>query len=150
HIIEAGLARNAFWINHYLGEYGLVVADLSPHPFPVRLRRALDRVVELVIERIHRWGWEFVLSPNGLVLVDEKLKLHDETKYVSFLEAAVAWRSGKDVAPHANADAWHREGELRGIKPAMTPDEGEKVIWDRQRDWYMSPVLADSLVQISI
>ena len=36
------------------------------------------------------------------------------------------------------------------LKPPITPEEGERVIWDRHREWYMSPHLADACPVISI
>src|ERR1017187_9459156 len=115
-VIEKGLAKSAYWLNQFCAEYGAVVANLTPHPFSIRLRRELGAIEEMAVERIRRWCWDFVLTPSGMSAIDEKLKTHDETKYVSFLEAALSWRLGKNVAPHANADAWAREAELRGIE----------------------------------
>ena len=31
----------------------------------------------------------------------------------------------------------------------MSPEEGRRVIWDRHRDWYMTPVLGDSIPSVS-
>ena len=83
--IEGGLAKHAYWLNRFYAEYELAVAGLSPPPFPVRLRRTLGAIHDMVIERIRRWGWNFVLTSEGLVAIDEKLKIHDETKYGAFL-----------------------------------------------------------------
>jgi hypothetical protein len=42
------------------------------------------------------------------------------------------------------------EAERLGIKSSMTPEEGERVIWDRHRDWYMSPALAERIPSVTL
>jgi TIR domain len=148
--IEEGMASAAYWFNRFYEEYKKRVAEFTQPPFPLRIRREIDEIREIIEERIRRWGWEYVLPQEGIDRIAERLKAHTIARYVPFLDAALSWRSGKNLASHRGADDFADEAERLHVEPTMTPEEGERVIWDRHREWYMSPALADAWPVISI
>jgi hypothetical protein len=149
HEIEKDLASYAFGFMQFHSEYKLYFGKLKPHLNSVRLRRAIDALPEKIETRLQRWGWDFVLADDGMKRVIERLKAHEETKWRAFLDAALSWRVGRSVEPHSGADDWADEAERLGITPTMTPEEGERVIWDRHREWYATPVLAETEPNVS-
>ncbi len=50
---------------------------------------------------------------------------------------------------HEAADDLADKARRLKIQPTMTPKEGERLIWGRHRDWYMSPALADAIPNVS-
>ena len=50
---------------------------------------------------------------------------------------------------HGSADGLANEAERLNITPTMTPEEGKCLIWERHRQWYMSPALAENRPSIS-
>src|SRR5271166_4684228 len=147
--IEEGLASNGHWLNHFYLEYKVRLSELPANPFSIGLRRAIDRLPELVGMRFQNWGWAYALNPDGLQEIRDRLGAHKACTYLPLLDAALSWRLGRYVARHETADELADEAEKLGIKPTMTPDEGEKAIWDRHRVWYMTPALAEKIPIVS-
>ncbi len=147
--IEEGLGSAAHGLCRLYDEYKCGVAEFAQPPFPLRIRREIDEVIAYVEERIRRWRWDYVLSPEGIDRVVERLEAHKNARYLHFLEAALSWRSGKNLAPHRAADDFADEAEKLHLKPTMSPDEGERVVWDRHREWSMNPALAETLPEVS-
>ncbi len=143
--IEEGLASNGHWLNHFYLEYKVQLSELPANPFSIGLRRAIDRLPELVGMRFQNWGWIYALNPNGLQEIHDRLEAHRARTYLPLLDAALSWRLGKNLPRHEGAD----EAEKLGIKPTMTSEEGEKVIWDQHRVWYMTPALAGKIPVVS-
>jgi hypothetical protein len=144
--IEEELACYAHWINHFYMEY----KQLSAHPFSIPLRRAIERVFELVEAQLRKWGWDYATRPDGLNQIRDRLQHHEVSTRVPLLDAALSWRLGKNVVQDDGADEMACEAEKLGIKPSMTPKEGERVICDRHRAWYMSPALAESIPSVTL
>jgi hypothetical protein len=147
---EEGLAFAALGLNQSYQEYRRRVAEPGTAAIPIGLRRAIDAIPEMIDARLCRWGWDFVLTPDGMKRIRERLEAHASTKKHPLLDAALSWRRGKNVALHRKADDLAGEAERLDIKPTMTPEEGERVTWDRHREWYMSPALAGAIPNVSI
>jgi hypothetical protein len=118
---------------------------MKPKPFPIQIRREIDVIGETIRKHFLRWGWKYLLMPSGQDEVTARLQAHFSTKYRDLLDAAYSWRSGSNLRNHEAADHLANEAEMLGIEPSMTPEEGERVVWDRHRDWYMSPILGPSI-----
>jgi len=147
--IEDGLAFAACGFLQFHEEYKLKVAELGSPPFPIGLRRAIDATHDQIETRLHGWGWAYVFGPDRMTCLRERLKGHEQTKEYPLLDAALSWRRGKNLARHDTADSLADKAESLEIQPTMTPEEAEKVIWDRHRDWYMSPALAEAIPNVS-
>ena len=147
--LEESLAKSGGWCLHFWGEYGDRTSGMKPPADPLEVRRDINALGEMIKHRICRWGWRFLLMEEGISEVDRRLKIHRETKYHPLLDAALSWRLGARVKQHGTADALANEAESRDITPTRTPQEGERVIWDRHRQWYMSPALAETGPSIS-
>src|SRR5262249_26038398 len=93
--------------------------------------------------------WAYALTPDGLHEIRERLRVHRESTYLPLLDAALSWRLGRKVARHEAADDLAGKAEMLGIKPTMTPEEGENVIWDRHRVWFTTPALAGKVPTVS-
>ncbi|APW58787.1 hypothetical protein [Paludisphaera borealis] len=148
--IEGGLASNGHWLNHFYLEYKDRLSQLPAHPFSIGLRREIDRLPDMVGRRFQNWGWTYALTTDGLQEIRDRLKAHREATYFPLLDAAFSWRLGINVAKHDGADKLADEAEMLGIKPTMTAEEGEKVIWDRHRIWFVTPALAEKAPILSL
>jgi hypothetical protein len=148
--IEQDLAFAARGVFQFHKEYQLLLAELQSPPFSIGLPRAIDQIHEMIEARLHLWGWDFILAPEGMKRVAELIKAHEDNKENPMLDAALSWRQGKGVAPHAGADELADLAVQRKIQPTMTPEEGEKKIWKRHEDWYLSPALTGVVPKASI
>ena len=81
--------------------------------------------------------------------LDQRLKAHKKAKYLPLLDAARSWRSARKVRKHLGADALADEAIRLSVPPTMTPEEGERVIWERHRQWYESPALGEDTPSFS-
>jgi hypothetical protein len=99
--------------------------------------------------RFQNWGWTYALTPNGLQEIGKRVAAHRECTYLPLLDAALSWRLGRDVARHEAADELAGEAERLGMKPSISPDEGENAIWDRHRVWFLTPALAENTPIVS-
>jgi hypothetical protein len=147
--IEKDLALAAFGFNQYYTEYSRDCDSLSPHPFSISLRRELETIPELIDARLRRWRWDYVLRADGIALVKERIKNHEDTKERALLDAARSRGLGKNLARHAGADDLFDRAERLGVAPTMTPEEADRVIWERYRQWFMSPALGEEIPRVS-
>jgi hypothetical protein len=104
-------------------------------PFGFHESRLIDEIAETIRDRLINWGWRYLLYASGMNEVDQRLKAHHENKKLPLLDAALSWRSARKVTRHRGADALADEAILLRVKATMTPEEGERVIWDLQRAW---------------
>jgi hypothetical protein len=147
--IERYLAFNVIGFFQSHQEYRRDVDVISPHPFSVGIRREVDAIADMLEARLRQWNWCYIVKADGPKRAEERLKNHDETTFRPVLEAARSWRGAKNVSRHGKADEFYDEAVQRGIQPTLTPEEGERVIWDRHRAWFMSPALADQIPSVS-
>jgi hypothetical protein len=143
HQIEAKLAEAARAIVEADPAY---IAEPDP-AVPRRIRRAVDAIHAGVMARLRRWNWEYIIGPDGLARVAERLEDHRRTRYLPLLEAALAWRSGpaEDLEPDDRADAWADEAERLGLVTTLTAEAGRRVYPERYAAWYGGPALADTV-----
>jgi hypothetical protein len=149
HQIEVTLARSGGRCLHFWGEFGDRTSQMEPKPFPLHVSRSIDEIAEAIRGRLVRWQWGFLLFSSGMSEIDKRLKAHHNNKYLPLLDAALSWRSARGVATHRGADALADKAMRLRVKATMTPEEGERVIWDRHREWYMSPALGDAIPAVS-
>lgn len=149
HLIERDLACALRGFKQFYDEYGKLLSGSLPHRIPIGLRRAIDAVSELILTRQRRWGWDFVLAPDGMTRIRERLDDHTKTKKYPLLDAALSSAMGKNLPRHDGIDSLAAEAEDLEIQPTMTPEEGRNAVWDRHRDWFMSPALTEEIPCIS-
>jgi hypothetical protein len=147
--LEASLAKSGGWCLHFWGEYGERTSGMKPPAHPVEVRREINLIGEIIKSRMTVWGWRYVLTPQGMEEVNIRIDTHQKSHYYPLLDAALSWRLGRKVEDHGTADGLANEAERLNITPTMTPEEGKRVIWDRHRQWYMSPALAETRPSIA-
>jgi hypothetical protein len=151
HRIEGALARSARAFKQFHEEYKRDVAKLKPRPFTLSLRDAIDELPDMIEMRLRRWGWEYVLAADGMKQVSERLKAHNETKLYAVLDAAISRaQARKKFERHQGANDLANEADRLDIKPTLTPEEGDRLLWPRYNEWYASPALAETLPSVSI
>src|SRR5262249_45179455 len=104
---------------------------------------------EMVETRFRLWGWDYALTPEGLKEISERVQGHRESTYIPLLDAALSRAYGRHLKRHIGADNLADKARALDIKPTMTPEEGDAVIWNRHRAWYMTPALAGAIPEIS-
>jgi hypothetical protein len=149
HQIEASLARSGGRCLHFWGEYGERIAQMEDKPFGFHESRLIDEIAETIRDRVVSWGWRYLLFRSGMDEVDLRLKAHHENKTLPLLDAALSWRSARKVTRHLGADALADQAMRLRVKSTMTPEEGERVIWDLHRAWFMCPALGESVPTVS-
>ena len=127
------------------------MASLRPNPIPLTLRLSIPPLQDLIVNRVCNWRWEYLFAPDGMNKLVERLQIHNETKRRAMLDAAISRAQARHKFEyHAGADALANEADDIGIEPTMTPEEGDKVLWDRHEEWYMSPTLAGAIPSVTI
>ena len=149
HAIERDLAVAAFNIDGLHAEYQRIVAELSMPPFTIALRREINTLPKIIRARLSKWGWDYVLGPGGLGRIRDRLETHQKIKRDALLDAARSWREGENIEPHPGADRFADEAIRLGIKPPLSPEQGEREFYPRYDEWYVSSALGDKLPHVT-
>jgi hypothetical protein len=151
-LIEQGFSGAAYGFFRSFGEYKARVAELPHNPFSLPLRRAIEAFPGLIENRFHRWGWDLsILTPEGFARLCERCKADQEARERAVDEVAVSWRTlGKNLATHHGADRAAFAAEQRGVKPTMTPEEGERAYHQRVEELWMKPMIGHAVPEVSL
>jgi hypothetical protein len=130
-------------------QYNVDVWNLPPQILRARLRRPIDAISEMIETRVRRWGWDYILTHDGMDRIGERLKSYEETKYHPFLDAFLSSHLEQNTTPD-EIPAWlEDEAERCGVSPTMTPEDGARVLPERKRNWWMTPALAGAIPSVS-
>jgi hypothetical protein len=124
-MLEADLACSARHFHDWYTELQDRMSSSEQRLLKRYVVRELANVERLLLARLKAWNWEFVLDKAGLVIVRDKTDSHRITTERRYLDAVLSWRCAPDLPPDREADDEADRAESLGIKPTMTPEEGE-------------------------
>jgi hypothetical protein len=148
--IEADLASSAHHFHAWFATLQDLIASSEQPLLPRYVVREVASIDRMIQARLKAWGWEFVLGTDGLSMVHEKLDIHRNTKYHTYLDAVLSSRPALDLPRNRTADDEADRAVMLGIKATMTPEEGERLRQGLLDDWFYSPALTSEKPRITI